>query len=311
MRPRALVLVRILMTLLAVGLIEMPALAAPPYLHTFWGAGDWWQPSTYQGHEAYNGVKDQTKAIDFNYGTGSADLGREILAAHGGWITWAGCQIDRNKPGNPQNCSIGYGKYVTIQSTDDTQYETLYAHLQDIRSDLHVGSWVNFGDLIGWCGQTGNATAPHLHFELLRNKVPQRVDNLTFDGQSVSIDYSRQTGDGRWVGPAIQARPWAVYLGHWMYNYPRDYTGPVWIKLSPRLDNAYVDHLFVVDWGPWENGVYIQFNGSDHADMVFTKRNPDQVPLTVTVNPECNVSFGTGQPPDSDTLDFNNGWWQP
>jgi murein DD-endopeptidase MepM/ murein hydrolase activator NlpD len=41
-----------------------------------------------------------------------------------------------------------------------------YAHLQDFAPGLREGSRVRAGEIIGWVGDTGNASAVHLHFEV-------------------------------------------------------------------------------------------------------------------------------------------------
>ncbi len=56
----------------------------------------------------------------------------------------------------------GYGNYVVIQHPNGTQ--TLYAHMSHVLA--HAGAEVGQGDLIGKVGQTGEATGPHLHFEV-------------------------------------------------------------------------------------------------------------------------------------------------
>lgn len=43
--------------------------------------------------------------------------------------------------------------------------ETLYAHMQYLF--VRAGETVQSGQLLGTVGQTGNATGPHLHFEIL------------------------------------------------------------------------------------------------------------------------------------------------
>lgn len=51
---------------------------------------------------------------------------------------------------------------------------TRYAHMDYI--DVFLGEFVNPGDLIGFVGSTGEASGPHLHFEIIMGGVP--VDPL-------------------------------------------------------------------------------------------------------------------------------------
>ncbi|MDD2723795.1 MAG: peptidoglycan DD-metalloendopeptidase family protein [Methylovulum sp.] len=63
----------------------------------------------------------------------------------------------------------GYGQVIIIQHGE--RFETLYAHLSDFNSHLLEGDTVGQGDIIGYVGQTGLATGPHLHYEF-------RVDGM-------------------------------------------------------------------------------------------------------------------------------------
>lgn len=57
----------------------------------------------------------------------------------------------------------GFGRVVVLQHS--SQYETLYAHMSRFRDGLKVGSRVSQGQVIGYVGMSGLATAPHLHYE--------------------------------------------------------------------------------------------------------------------------------------------------
>ena len=57
----------------------------------------------------------------------------------------------------------GYGKFVLVKNKNDGKI-LLYAHLQKIK--VAVGNAVKRNDLIGLVGQTGFATAPHLHLSV-------------------------------------------------------------------------------------------------------------------------------------------------
>jgi len=56
-----------------------------------------------------------------------------------------------------------YGKVVLLRHHG--QYSTVYAHLSRFPAGLHRGQRVAQNDTIGFVGQTGWATGPHLHYE--------------------------------------------------------------------------------------------------------------------------------------------------
>jgi murein DD-endopeptidase MepM/ murein hydrolase activator NlpD len=79
-----------------------------------------------------------------------AASGTPIAAAGSGRVVWAGF-----RPG-------GWGRLVTIAHGHGVR--SLYAHLS--RVDVRVGQSVATGQRVGLVGATGDATGPHLHFEL-------------------------------------------------------------------------------------------------------------------------------------------------
>jgi murein DD-endopeptidase MepM/ murein hydrolase activator NlpD len=68
----------------------------------------------------------------------------------------------------------GYGKVVVVRH--DGPYETVYAHNRRFR--VKKGARVRKGEVLAEVGETGNASAPHLHFEVRRNDDPR--DPLLF-----------------------------------------------------------------------------------------------------------------------------------
>lgn len=63
-----------------------------------------------------------------------------------------------------------YGNVIFINSNvDGNAVETRYAHMSSMT--VSPGQTVSAGDLIGYIGSTGNATAPHIHFEVRVNGV--------------------------------------------------------------------------------------------------------------------------------------------
>jgi murein DD-endopeptidase MepM/ murein hydrolase activator NlpD len=60
----------------------------------------------------------------------------------------------------------GYGNVVDIRHSGN--YLSRYAHFSRFAPNLRQGQSVDLGQVIGYVGQTGHATGPHLHFEFLR-----------------------------------------------------------------------------------------------------------------------------------------------
>src|SRR5688572_12992074 len=58
----------------------------------------------------------------------------------------------------------GYGNVIILRHNANTK--TVYAHLS--RIDVQRGARVRGEDVIGLVGATGNASGPHLHFEVWR-----------------------------------------------------------------------------------------------------------------------------------------------
>ncbi len=61
----------------------------------------------------------------------------------------------------------GYGRVVVIQH--GRKYQTVYAHMSRFRRSVRTGSTVRQGQVIGYVGQSGLATGPHLHYEFRVN----------------------------------------------------------------------------------------------------------------------------------------------
>jgi murein DD-endopeptidase MepM/ murein hydrolase activator NlpD len=66
-----------------------------------------------------------------------------------------------------------YGTFILMQHAND--YQSMYGHLS--RLLVKSGQVVDAGEVIGLSGNTGNSSAPHLHFEIRR--LGQVVDPLT------------------------------------------------------------------------------------------------------------------------------------
>ena len=105
-------------------------------------------PTPYYGQVSGNDYWSGHQAID-----AMCYEGDSIFASDSGVVIYAGA------------ISGGYGNLVAIDHQDG--YLTLYAHLSGFA--VSCGQSVAQGQVIGYCGSTGNSTGPHLHFEVRLN----------------------------------------------------------------------------------------------------------------------------------------------
>ena len=96
-------------------------------------------------------VKKFHEGIDF-----TSAVGTPVFATGNGTVTESG----RNQG--------GYGNMIVINH--GYSYRTVYAHLS--RIFVRPGQKVQRGQVIGYVGNTGKSTSPHLHYEVRKNNVP-------------------------------------------------------------------------------------------------------------------------------------------
>ncbi|HUC62569.1 MAG TPA: M23 family metallopeptidase, partial [Alphaproteobacteria bacterium] len=122
------------------------------------------------------------KGVDFG-----APTGTPIMAAGAGVVQMAGL-------------SGNYGIYIRVKH--NSEYSTAYAHMSRIAAGIHVGTRVRQGEVIGYVGQTGLATGPHLYYEVLVDgkqinplsvRLPTGVklagtELKTFDRDKIEVD---------------------------------------------------------------------------------------------------------------------------
>jgi murein DD-endopeptidase MepM/ murein hydrolase activator NlpD len=89
------------------------------------------------------------KGVDYG-----APIGTRIRAVADGTVVFAGRQG-------------GYGNLIVLKHQG--RYSTAYGHLNGFGAGIRKGTRVSQGDTIGFVGQTGLATGPHLHYEFRVN----------------------------------------------------------------------------------------------------------------------------------------------
>ena len=106
------------------------------------------------------GIVRAHKGVDF-----AAPTGTPIKAAGNGKV------IFRGRHG-------GYGNIIIIKH--NRKYKTLYAHLSRFAKNVRARSRVKKGQIIGYVGQSGLATGPHLHYEI-------RINGKCYDPLTVKL----------------------------------------------------------------------------------------------------------------------------
>jgi murein DD-endopeptidase MepM/ murein hydrolase activator NlpD len=97
----------------------------------------------------------------------AAPTGTPVHAAGDGRVSFAGTKG-------------GYGNALIIAHGGEVS--TLYGHMSRFARNMHVGTHVQQGDVIGYVGMTGLATGPHLHYEFLINGVHKNPQTVQLPG---------------------------------------------------------------------------------------------------------------------------------
>ena len=103
--------------------------------------------------QPFTGQWKKHNGIDF-----AANIGTKVYAVKSGRVIAA----VKNDP--------TFGNYIII-SHDNGKVSSVYAHLS--KMNVQQGDEVKKGEVIGYVGQTGMATGPHLHFEIRQGGVAQ------------------------------------------------------------------------------------------------------------------------------------------
>ncbi|GAB5471412.1 MAG: hypothetical protein Kilf2KO_44420 [Rhodospirillales bacterium] len=115
-------------------------------------------------------------------------VGTSVAPRMGGTVTFAG---ERG----------GYGKLVEVDHGNG--YVTRYGHLSTL--DVAAGDKVEAGQQVALSGNTGRSTAPHLHYEVIKDG--KHVDPLGQD-DAIQTAFARRTPQERaaWIVKAERAR---------------------------------------------------------------------------------------------------------
>jgi Peptidase family M23 len=138
-----------------------------------------------------------------------SSYGNEVLAVADGTVVDTLNTLDDQKPGQ-----LPDPKTITIENVDGNhvvidlggEIFAFYAHLQKGSVKVAPGEKVKRGQVIGLLGNTGNTSAPHLHFHLMESPsvlcssgIPYVLDSFALAGQVPEKEFAEATGvEGNW-----------------------------------------------------------------------------------------------------------------
>lgn len=118
-------------------------------------------------------------------------FGAEILAVADGTVVFVRDGMPEETPNQPPTSlhqPLDYGGNEVVLEIAPGIY-AFYAHMQPGSIRVQAGETVTTGQVLGLLGNTGNSTAPHLHFELAdgpdvltANSLPFVIDSWTLAG---------------------------------------------------------------------------------------------------------------------------------
>lgn len=124
-------------------------------------------------------------ALDFDL-----DQNTPVHAARGGKVVKV---VDIHDRGCPNASCTKYNNYILIEHSDGSYAD--YAHLKKNGAVVKPGAEVRQGDLIGYSGDTGWATGPHLHFAVfiptVNNRKTVATKFRTDDGKENQVEEGR------------------------------------------------------------------------------------------------------------------------
>jgi murein DD-endopeptidase MepM/ murein hydrolase activator NlpD len=91
-----------------------------------------------------------------------------VLAVADGTVTYAVDGVPENRPGKMNRLFVP-GNAILLEHS--SALYSLYAHLRPGTLRVRAGQRVKRGATLGLCGNSGNSSEPHLHFQLQSGPV--------------------------------------------------------------------------------------------------------------------------------------------
>jgi hypothetical protein len=93
-----------------------------------------------------------------------------------------------------------------------------------------------------------------------------------------------------------------------IYNFPSSYVGQIWMRAAAHQKKTDMRHRFKISWGPWYREFEERLELDRDTYFTHTKLDNLSLPIRVSVDPPCRISFGIGRPPSDNFRDINPYW---
>jgi len=139
------------------------------------------------GH-LFKGALDQLTSYPY--------FGVPVYAAADGTVVEATDGLPEQVPGAPQGVTVETlpGNHVVVDMGNGNF--ALYAHLKTGTVAVKAGDHVKTGDVLGHLGNTGNSSAPHLHFHVMDGPSPLAARGLPYEVEGFSSQGRLDADDG-------------------------------------------------------------------------------------------------------------------
>lgn len=219
---------------------------------------DTWLHPSYRYGNTHFGEEPTHTGVDI-----VADMRTPVLAAGDGVVVWTGYGLYRGV----EDETDPYGLAIAIEHSFGYQGQKLYTVYGHLSSSAVVrGQPVAAGDIIGQVGNTGEATGPHLHFEV-------RIgENRYFHTHNPELWMVPLEGTGVLAGRIFDS--WNRHLEEYpvnIMNLETKILRQVWTyaKDTVHPDDFYQENFIVGDLpaGPYE--VYINYVGHKFSAQFY------------------------------------------